>query len=112
MGGQRPLFVDIGSGLFQNSPLPRYFLVSKLFSVAILLSQTKKSCWRTPLNRPSAVQGSGESIPVFHRRVSPGNSKLTESLCSGCNAFVAASVNPKLLDLVERSHTCSGSRKN
>src|SRR5947207_6716432 len=98
MAGQCPLFVDI-------------FCFQSLFCGNIVVANQEKLL-ENLLNRPSAVQGSGEAIPVFHRRVSPGNSKLTESLCSGCNAFVAASVNPKLLDLVERSHTCSGSRKN
>jgi hypothetical protein len=43
---------------------------------------------------------------VFKRRLSPGHARLTESTCRKCRAFVAASVRPDLLDLIEKLHLC------
>jgi hypothetical protein len=62
------------------------------------------------LDQPRLAPGDGESALGFQRRVSPGNPKLTESLCTGCSSFVAASKNPALLDLAEKIHICASSK--
>jgi hypothetical protein len=43
---------------------------------------------------------------VFRRSLSRQNARLTESTCKTCSSFVAASVRPDLLDLIERLHFC------
>jgi hypothetical protein len=57
------------------------------------------------------MTASGGSKPsrnygVFLRSLSRQHSRLTESTCKNCRSFVAASVRPELLDLIERLHFC------
>jgi hypothetical protein len=42
----------------------------------------------------------------FRRSLSRQHLRLTESTCKDCHSFVAASVRPELLDLIERLHFC------
>lgn len=43
---------------------------------------------------------------VFRRSLNRQNTRLTESTCKNCRSFVAASVRPDLLDLIEKLHLC------
>jgi hypothetical protein len=43
---------------------------------------------------------------VFRRSLTRQHARLTESTCKNCRSFVAASVRPELLDLIERLHFC------
>jgi hypothetical protein len=43
---------------------------------------------------------------VFRRSLNRQNARLTESTCKNCRSFVAASVRPDLLDLIEKLHLC------
>jgi hypothetical protein len=57
------------------------------------------------------MNSSGGSKPsrnygVFRRSLSRQHARLTESTCKTCRSFVAASVRPELLDLLERLHFC------
>ena len=54
---------------------------------------------------PSGPQ-KGPETGIFRRRLSPLHSRLTESTCKKCRSFVAASVRPEFLDVVERLHLC------
>jgi hypothetical protein len=57
------------------------------------------------------MNSSGGSKPygnygVFRRSLSSQHARLTESTCKTCRSFVAASVRPELLDLLETLHFC------
>jgi hypothetical protein len=57
------------------------------------------------------MNASGGSKPsrnygVFRRSLTRQHARLTESTCKNCRSFVAASVRPELLDLIERLHFC------
>jgi hypothetical protein len=43
---------------------------------------------------------------VFRRSLNRQNVRLTESTCTNCRSFVAASVRPELLDFIEKLHFC------
>jgi hypothetical protein len=43
---------------------------------------------------------------AFRRSLTRQHARLTESTCKNCRSFVAASVRPELLDLIERLHFC------
>ena len=43
---------------------------------------------------------------VFRRSLNRGHSRLMESTCKRCKAFVGASVRPELLDFIEQLHFC------
>jgi len=43
---------------------------------------------------------------AFRRSLSRQHARLTESTCKNCRSFVAASLRPELLDLIERLHFC------
>jgi hypothetical protein len=43
---------------------------------------------------------------VFRRSLNRQNARLTESTCKNCRSFVAASVRPDLLDIIEKLHYC------
>lgn len=44
---------------------------------------------------------------VFRRSLSRQHARLTESTCKNCRSFVAASVRPELLDIIEKLHFCT-----
>jgi hypothetical protein len=57
------------------------------------------------------MNSSGGSKPsrnygVFRRSLIRQHARLTESTCKTCRSFVAASVRPELLDLLEKLHFC------
>jgi len=57
------------------------------------------------------MNSSGGSKPsrnygVFRRSLSRQHARLMESNCNTCSSFVAASVRPELLDLLEKLHFC------
>jgi hypothetical protein len=57
------------------------------------------------------MNASGGSKPsrnygVFRRSLSRDHARLTESTCKNCRSFVAASLRPELLDLIEQLHFC------
>ncbi len=58
------------------------------------------------MRTPPGGRKSSPEYGVFKRSLSPGNARLTESTCRKCRSFVAASVRPELLDLIEKLHLC------
>ena len=49
---------------------------------------------------------SSREYGVFRRSLSRQHSRLTESTCKNCRSFVAASLRPELLDVLEKLHFC------
>ena len=73
----------------------------------ILLST--KSIYRRP---PLAKTDPGPGFPLFERFLNWPNSEVTESYCLICRRYVAASANPRLINMAESGHSCAGSPPN